>query len=49
MDGVSPEPLGRVPADMSPEEGARLGLETTLAMMKKAGMLARAHSSSGSS
>ena len=29
VDGVSPEPLGRVPAEMSPEEGARLGLETT--------------------
>ncbi len=38
VDGISPEPLGRVPADMSPEEGARLGLETTLAMMKKAGI-----------
>ena len=38
VDGVSPEPLGRVPADMPPEEGARLGLETTLAMMKKAGV-----------
>lgn len=38
VDGVSPEPLGRVPADMPPEEGARLGLETTLAMMKKAGL-----------
>ncbi len=35
-DGVSPEPLGRIPADMSPEESARLGLETTLAVMKKA-------------
>ena len=38
VDGVSPEPLGRVPADMSAEEGARLGLETTLAVMKKAGV-----------
>jgi len=38
VDGVSPEPLGRVPADMPAEEGARLGLETTLAMMKKAGV-----------
>ncbi len=28
-DAVSPEPIGRVPAEMSPEEGARLGLETT--------------------
>jgi sugar phosphate isomerase/epimerase len=37
-DGVSPEPLGRIPADMPPEEGARLGLDTTLAMMKKAGV-----------
>ena len=37
-DGVSPEPLGRVPADMSPEDGARLGLETTMAVMKKAGV-----------
>lgn len=37
-DGVSPEPLGRVPADMSAEDGARLGLETTMAVMKKAGV-----------
>jgi sugar phosphate isomerase/epimerase len=36
--GVSPEPLGRVPADMSPEDGARLALETTHAAMKKAGL-----------
>ena len=35
-DGISPEPLGRVPAEMTPEEGARLGLETTMAVMKKA-------------
>jgi len=38
VDGVSPEPLGRVPQDMPAEEGARLGLETTLAVMKKAGI-----------
>jgi sugar phosphate isomerase/epimerase len=38
VDGVSPEPLGRVPAEMSPEDGARLGLETTTAIMKKAGV-----------
>jgi sugar phosphate isomerase/epimerase len=38
-DGISPEPLGRVPADMPPEEGARLGLETTLAVMRKAGVV----------
>ncbi len=37
--GVSPEPLGRIPKDMPPEEGARLGLETTTAVMKKAGVL----------
>ena len=37
--GVSPEPLGRVPQEMSPEEGARLALDTTLAVMKKAGVL----------
>lgn len=36
--GISPEPLGRVPAEMTPEEGARLGLETTLAVMKQAGV-----------
>lgn len=37
--GVSPEPLGRVPAEMSAEDGARLGLETTTAVMKKAGVI----------
>jgi sugar phosphate isomerase/epimerase len=37
-DGVSPEPLGRIPAEMSPDDAARLGLETTLATMKKAGV-----------
>ena len=37
-DAVSPEPIGRVPAEMSPEEGARLGLETTRAAMKRAGL-----------
>jgi sugar phosphate isomerase/epimerase len=36
--GISPEPLGRVPAEMSPEDGARLGLETTLAVLKQAGI-----------
>ncbi|MEP6592493.1 MAG: sugar phosphate isomerase/epimerase family protein [Acidobacteriota bacterium] len=38
--GVSPEPLGRVPAEMTPEEGARLALETTKAAMTKAGIAA---------
>ena len=37
-DGVSPEPLGRIPNEMSPEEGAKLALDTTLAAMKKAGV-----------
>jgi len=37
-DGVSPEVLGRVPKDMPPEEGAKLGLDTTLAVMRKAGV-----------
>lgn len=36
--GVSPEPLGRVPADMSAEDGARLALDTTRAAMKRAGV-----------
>ena len=35
-DGISPEPLGRISQEMSAEEGARLGLDTTLAVMKKA-------------
>jgi sugar phosphate isomerase/epimerase len=38
VDGVSPEPLGRVPAEMPAEEGAKLGLDSTLAIMKKAGI-----------
>jgi sugar phosphate isomerase/epimerase len=37
-DGVSPEPLGRIPKEMSAEEGARLGLGTALAVMRKAGV-----------
>jgi len=36
--GISPEPLGRVPQEMSPEDAARLALETTQAVMKKAGV-----------
>ena len=38
-DGVSPEPLGRIPDTMSPEDGARLALDTTLAVMRKAGVV----------
>ncbi len=37
-DAVSPEPLGRIPPGTPPEEGARMGLQSTLAVMKKAGV-----------
>lgn len=37
-DGISPEVLGRIPADTAPEEGARMGLEATLSVMRKAGV-----------
>jgi sugar phosphate isomerase/epimerase len=36
-DGVSPEILGRLKGT-APEEGARLGLQTTLEVMRKAGV-----------
>jgi sugar phosphate isomerase/epimerase len=35
---VSPEPLGRIPKDMSAEDGAKLGLESAQAVMRKAGI-----------
>ena len=38
-DGISPEVFGRGLKEMKPEDGARLGLETTAAVMKKAGVL----------
>ncbi|MBC7928740.1 MAG: sugar phosphate isomerase/epimerase [Bryobacteraceae bacterium] len=38
-DGISPEVFGRGLKDMPPEDGARLGLTTTTAVMKKAGVL----------
>lgn len=38
-EGVSPEIFGRGLKDMDPEEGARLGLRTTTAVLKKAGVL----------
>jgi len=38
QDGISPEPLGRVPNEMTAEEGAKLALDTTIAVMKKAGV-----------
>jgi sugar phosphate isomerase/epimerase len=38
-DGVSPEPLGRVPPEMSADDAAKLGLDTTTAIMKKAGVI----------
>jgi len=37
-DGVSPEVFGRGLKNIPPEEGARLGLETTRAIMRKAGV-----------
>jgi sugar phosphate isomerase/epimerase len=37
-DGVSPEPLGRVPNEMPVEEAATLARATTEAVMKKAGV-----------
>ena len=36
--GISPEPLGRIPKEMPPEEGAKLGLDTALAVMRRAGV-----------
>jgi sugar phosphate isomerase/epimerase len=38
-DAISPEPLGRIPQGTSPEEGARMGLDSTRAVMRKAGVL----------
>jgi sugar phosphate isomerase/epimerase len=38
-DAISPEPIGRVPKEMSAEDGARLGLETTTGVMKRAGVV----------
>jgi sugar phosphate isomerase/epimerase len=35
---VSPEPLGRIPKEMSAEEGARLGLQSAQAILRKAGI-----------
>ncbi|MEZ5353856.1 MAG: sugar phosphate isomerase/epimerase family protein [Bryobacteraceae bacterium] len=37
--GVSPEVFGRGLKEMDPKAGAKLGLETTLAVMKKAGVV----------
>jgi sugar phosphate isomerase/epimerase len=37
-DGISPEVLGRIPKEMPLEEAAKLGLDTTLAVMRKAGV-----------
>jgi len=37
-DGISPEVFGRGLKNIPPEEGARLGLETTRAIMRKAGV-----------
>jgi sugar phosphate isomerase/epimerase len=35
---VSPEPLGRISKDLSAEDGAKLGLESAQAVMRKAGI-----------
>ena len=36
--GVAPETIGpRIPADMPPEESARIALEATTAILRKAG------------
>jgi sugar phosphate isomerase/epimerase len=35
QDSVSPEPIGRIPADATAEEGARMGLETALRVMPR--------------
>jgi sugar phosphate isomerase/epimerase len=37
-DGVSPEVFGRGLKDIPPEEGAKMGLDTTRAVMRKAGV-----------
>ena len=37
-DGVSPEVIGRVPADKTPEEGAKMGFDASVAVMRKAGI-----------
>lgn len=36
--GISPEPIGRIPKDTPPEQGAKMGLDATLAVMRKAGV-----------
>jgi hypothetical protein len=35
---VSPEPLGRIPKEMSAEDGAKLGLGTAQSGMRDAGI-----------
>lgn len=37
--GVAPEPLGRIPMDMSGEDAATLAYDTTRAVMQKAGVI----------
>jgi sugar phosphate isomerase/epimerase len=37
--GVAPEPLGRIPMDMSGEDAAKLAFETTRDVMQKAGVI----------
>ena len=35
---ISAEPLGRIPKEMSAEDGAKLGLETAQTVLRKAGI-----------
>jgi sugar phosphate isomerase/epimerase len=35
---ISPEPLGRIPKEMSAEDGAKLGIETARSVLRKAGV-----------
>jgi sugar phosphate isomerase/epimerase len=39
QDGISPEVFGRGLKNMTPEEGAKLGFQTTFQVMRKAGVL----------
>lgn len=39
VGGVAPEPLGRIPQEMPAEDASKLGFTTTLASMKRAGVI----------
>ena len=38
QDAISPEVFGRGLKDLAPEEGARMGLSSTLSVMRRAGV-----------